>query len=465
MFLVIVIALSSCNGGSQSDKQTGKNYQIKDNVIVFDEPQRVEGQTSMLQFAAEPIENVRIGFIGLGMRGYDAVYRMSFIDGVEIVALCDLLPENVKRVQDSIIDKKNLPHPAEYVGDTAYMELCRRDDIDLVYICTNWQTHVPMAVYAMQHGKHVALEVPAATSVAECWQLVDVSEQTRKHCMMLENCCYDFFEMTALNMAKQGLFGEVIHGEGAYIHNLEPYWDLYQDNWRLDFNQKHSGDVYATHGLGPICQVLDIHRGDLMEYLVSMSTPSYNGKEIAKKKMGTDEFANGDITTTMIQTVKGKTILIEHNVYTYRPYNRLYQLTGTEGFANKYPIEGFTLMEKNLPEGFLKEGQKLNVHGFVPAEVRDKIMTEYLHPIAKEIEEKAKTVGGHGGMDFIMDYRLIYCLHNGLPLDEDVYDAAEWSCIGELCAASIENHGMPVKMPDFTRGDWNKIQGYKHAMK
>ena len=458
---MLIIAMSGC----KCDCSDGKNYQIKDNVIVFKEPQRVEGQTSMLGFADKPIENVRIGFIGVGMRGYDAVYRMSFIDGVQIVALCDLVQAKVDMVQDSILVKKGLPRAAEYVGDTAYMELCRRDDIDLVYICTNWQTHVPMAVYAMQHGKHVAVEVPAATNIEECWQLVDVSEQTRKHCMMLENCCYDFFEMTALNMAQQGLFGEVIHAEGAYIHNLEPYWHEYQDNWRLDFNQKYGGDVYATHGLGPICQVLDIHRGDRMEYLVSMSTPSYNGKLIAKEMMGTTDFANGDMTTTMIQTNKGKTILIEHNVYTYRPYNRLFQLTGTQGFANKYPIEGFTLLEENLPAGFLAEGQHLNPHSFVPRNVRDSLMKAYLHPIAREIENKAREVGGHGGMDFIMDYRLIYCLHNGLPLDQDVYDAAEWSCIGELTRASIENHGMPVKMPDFTRGDWNKVQGYKHAMK
>lgn len=459
--MLIIIALSSC----KCDCDNAKNYKIENNAIVFNEPQRVDGQTSMLGFAAESISVVRIGFIGLGMRGYDAVYRMSFIDGVEVVALCDLIQSKVDMVQDSILVKKGLPRAAEYVGDSAYMQLCERDDIDLVYICTNWQTHVPMAVYAMQHGKHVAVEVPAATNIEECWQLVDVSEQTRRHCMMLENCCYDFFEMTALNMAQQGLFGEVIHAEGAYIHNLEPYWHEYQNNWRLDFNQKHGGDVYATHGLGPICQVLDIHRGDRMEYLVSMTTPSYNGKLIAKEMMGTTDFANGDMTTTMIQTYKGKTILIEHNVYTYRPYNRLFQLTGTQGFANKYPIEGFTILEENLPAGFLAEGQHLNPHSFVPREVRDNLMKTYLHPIAKDIEDKARQVGGHGGMDFIMDYRLIYCLHNGLPLDQDVYDAAEWSCIGELTRASIENHGMPVKMPDFTRGDWNKVKGFKHAMK
>lgn len=460
--LVLVISMCCCTSNKEEE---AKNYKIIDNAIVFDEPQRAEGQTSMLQFAAEPLETVRIGFVGLGMRGPDAVNRMTYIDGVKAVALCDLLPENIEKVQRNVLEAKDLPRAAEYVGPEAYKELCERDDIDLVYICTGWQVHVPIAVYAMQHGKHVAIEVPAATSIEECWQLIDVSEQTRRHCMMLENCCYDFFEMTCLNMAQNGLFGEVIHGEGAYIHNLEPFWPYYQDNWRLDFNQKHSGDIYATHGLGPICQVLDIHRGDRMEYLVSMSTPSYNGLKIAKETMGVDTFANGDMTTTMIQTHKGKTILIEHDVYTPRPYNRLYQLTGTEGWANKYMKEGFTLKSGNLPECMMPDNEVLDYHTWVPENVKDSLLTAYKHPIIVDIEEKAKEVGGHGGMDFIMDYRLIYCLRNGLPLDEDVYDAAEWSCIGELSAASIENHGMPVKMPDFTRGDWDKVKGYKHASK
>lgn len=447
------------------DKGTNSNYRIKEGVIVFNEPERLDNQKSMLQFAAAPIDVVRIGFIGLGMRGPDAVSRMTYIDGVKVVALCDLLPDRVEKVQKEVLDAKGLPRAAQYSGEEGWKQLCQRDDIDLVYICTDWLHHVPMAVYAMQHGKHVVVEVPAATSVAECWQLVDVSEQTRRHCMMLENCCYDFFELTCLNMAQQGLFGEVIHGEGAYIHNLEPFWPYYQGNWRLDFDQKHSGDVYPTHGLGPLCQVMNIHRGDKMNYLVSMATPSYNGLKIAKEKMGVDTFANGDITTTMIMTEKGKTILLEHNVYTPRPYNRLYQLTGTKGFANKYPIEGLTLLEENIPDNVLPDHEDLSGHEFMSESLKDSIMEKYKSPIAKDIEEKAKEVGGHGGMDFIMDYRLIYCLHNGLPLDEDVYDAAEWSCIGELTAASIANNGTPVKVPDFTRGDWNKLNGYKHAMK
>ena len=463
-FIVAACILAACTPKPKEDRHG--NYVIKDNMIVFDEPQRQAGQQSVLQFTVDPIENVRIGFIGLGMRGYDAVDRITYIDGVTVTALCDIVPERVESVQTDILEARGLPRAADYSGSTdSWMGLCERDDVDLVYICTDWVNHVPMAVYAMQHGKHVAVEVPAATSIEECWQLVDVAEQTQRHCMMLENCCYDFFELTALNMAQQGMFGELIHGEGAYIHNLEPFWHEYYDNWRLKFNQNHAGDVYPTHGLGPLCQAFNIHRGDRMKTLVSMSTPSYNGKKIAKEMMDTEEFANGDMTTTMISTEQGKTLLIEHNVYTYRPYNRLYQLTGTDGFANKYPIQGFTLLNDKLPEGFLPEGTQLNPHAFVPAEVRDKILKEYLHPIAVEIEEKAKEVGGHGGMDFVMDYRLIYCLHNGLPLDQDVYDAAEWSCLGELTAASIANGGMPVAMPDFTRGDWNKVQGYRHAVK
>ena len=459
--IVLTLTLCRCNNTNTS----GKPYRIVDNTIVFDEPQRANGQKDVLLFAVAPIPVVRIGFIGLGMRGPDAVNRMTYIDGVNVVALCDLVPERVTKVQTEILEAKGLPKAAEYSGEEGWKQLCERDDIDLVYICTDWENHVPMAVYAMQHGKHVALEVPAATNIKECWQLVDVAEQTQRHCMMLENCCYDFFELTCLNMAKQGLFGDVIHAEGAYIHNLEPFWPYYQGNWRLKFNQQHNGDVYATHGLGPICQVMDIHRGDRMEFLVSMGTPSANGLKIAKEQMGAETFANPDMTTTMIRTNKGKTILLEHNVYTPRPYNRLYQLTGTEGFANKYPIQGFTLKSENLPAGITPDHEQLNYHTFVPEAIKDSLLKAYKHPIAKEIEAKAKEVGGHGGMDFIMDYRLIYCLQNGLPLDQDVYDAAEWSCIGELTAASIDNSSMPIKIPDFTRGAWDKTKGYKHAIK
>ena len=454
LFLACAVLLSACCS-------SGDGYRIKDGVIVFDEPAPAKGQEDMLLFAADPIDTVRTGFIGLGMRGPDAVRRFTYIDGAKVVALCDLEADRVAKSQE-ILAGRGKPAAAEYSGEDGWKQLCERDDIDLVYICTNWQTHVEMAVYAMECGKHVAVEVPAAMSVAECWRLVDTSERTRKHCMMLENCVYDFFELTCLNMAQQGLFGEVLHAEGAYIHNLEPFWDYYHDNWRLDFNQKHSGDVYATHGFGPDCQVLNIHRGDKLEYLVSMDTKSVVGLEVAKEKMGVDTFANGDQTSTLVKTRNGKTVLIQHNVYTPRPYDRMYQLVGTKGFADKYPNSAFAFEPDQIADA-AAEYDNLSSHSYVPREVRDSLMAKYKHPIAKEIEEKAREVGGHGGMDFIMDYRLVWCLRNGKPLDMDVYDAAEWSCLGELTAASIANGSKPVKIPDFTRGRWNKVDGLKLA--
>ena len=454
LFLACAVLLSACCS-------SGDGYRIKDGVIVFDEPAPAKGQEDMLLFAADPIDTVRTGFRGLGMRGPDAVRRFTYIDGAKVVALCDLEADRVAKSQE-ILAGRGKPAAAEYSGEDGWKQLCERDDIDLVYICTNWQTHVDMAVYAMECGKHVAVEVPAAMSVAECWRLVDTSERTRKHCMMLENCVYDFFELTCLNMAQQGLFGEVLHAEGAYIHNLEPFWDYYHDNWRLDFNQKHSGDVYATHGFGPDCQVLNIHRGDKLEYLVSMDTKSVVGLEVAKEKMGVDTFANGDQTSTLVKTRNGKTILVQHNVYTPRPYDRMYQLVGTKGFADKYPNSAFAFEPDQIADA-AAEYDNLSSHSYVPREVRDSLMAKYKHPIAREIEEKALEVGGHGGMDFIMDYRLIWCLRNGKPLDMDVYDAAEWSCLGELTAASIANGSKPVKIPDFTRGRWNKVDGLKLA--
>lgn len=455
-----MFALAALVCGCCGVKDCG-NYVIKDGVIEFKEPKPAEGQEDMLGFAAEPLDTVRVGFVGLGMRGPGAVNRFVNIEGTRIVALCDLEQERVDKAQ-GLLAGHGLKPAAEYAGADSWKALCERDDVDLVYICTNWQTHVEMAVYAMRHGKHVAVEVPAATSIEECWQLVDVSEQTRRHCMMLENCVYDFFELTSLNMAQQGLFGEVLHAEGAYIHNLAEFWDEYYDNWRLSFNQAHSGDVYATHGLGPDCQILDMHRGDRMQTLVSMATKSVVGKEIAKEKMGTEEFANGDQTSTLIQTANGKTILIQHNVYTPRPYDRMYQVVGTKGYAEKYPYPGFAFGAEQIKDA-VPDHENLSSHGFVPSDVRDTLMVKYQHPIVRDIEEKAKAVGGHGGMDFVMDYRLVWCLRNGKPLDMDVYDAAEWSCIGELSAASIANGSLPVRMPDFTRGRWQKIKGYSHA--
>lgn len=433
------------------------------NVIQVEVPARPAGQEDVIALTVPPIDTVRVGIIGLGMRGKGAVKRFLQIPGVKITALCDIEQKKVDNAQDRLA-KAGHPAAAGYFGsEDSWMEMCRRDDVDLIYIVTDWENHAKMGVYAMENGKHVAIEVPAAMTLDEIWQLIDTSERTRMHCMQLENCVYDYFELTTLNMAQHGVFGELLHVEGAYIHNLEDFWDEYWNNWRLSYNQKYRGDVYPTHGLGPACQLLDIHRGDRMKTLVSMDTKAVTGPKMVEKLTGEkcDDFKNGDHTLTMISTENGKTILIEHNVMNPRPYSRQYQLTGTDGFANKYPVQQYLLRPETATKSV--DHEVLDAHKPVSEEVKKSLMDKYKHRIHLELEEMAKKVGGHGGMDFIMDYRLIYCLRNGLPLDMDVYDLAEWCCLPELTRISLENGNMPVAVPDFTRGGWNKLDGYRHA--
>ena len=286
-------------------------------------PPRPAGQKDALLLTVPKLATVRVAFVGLGMRGPDAVDRWCHIPGTEVVALCDVEADRVEGAQ-KILERNGRHRAVAYSGSAeAYKKMCERNDVDIVYICTDWVHHVPIALYAMNHGKNVAIEVPAATSMDDIWQLVDTSERTRKHCMMLENCVYDFFEMAALNMAQQGLFGEVLHVEGSYLHNLDDFWTSYWNNWRLDFNQRHRGDVYPTHGIGPDCQVLNIHRGDRLDYLVAMDTKSVNGRKHVMRLTGNEcnDFANGDQTSTMIRTVNGKTIQLQHDVMTPRPYS------------------------------------------------------------------------------------------------------------------------------------------------
>ncbi len=436
-------------------------------TITTPVPERPAGVTDMVGYAAAPIDTVRVGFIGLGMRGYSAVERFVHIPGTKIIAICDIDTARVTR-SEKILSNAGLPAAATYGGEEdSWKALCERPDIDLVYIVTDWKHHAPMAKYAMEQGKHVAIEVPAAMNLDEIWDLIETSERTRKHCMMLENCVYDFFEMNTLNMAQQGLFGEVLHTEGSYIHNLEEFWPYYWNNWRMDYNREHRGDVYPTHGIGPACQLLDIHRGDRMTTLVSMDTKAVNGPAYIEKSTGKapESFANGDHTMTMIRTANGKTIHIQHDVVTPRPYSRMYQLTGTKGFANKYPSEGYAFEPEQISCDSIPDHENLSAHGFISDAQKQALTERYMHPIIKEVGEVAKKVGGHGGMDYIMDYRMIYCLRNGLPLDMDVYDLAEWCSLIPLSAISIENGSAPVEVPDFTRGAWNKIKGYRHAFK
>jgi predicted dehydrogenase len=406
---------------------------------------------NMSGYAAPKLDTVRVGVIGLGHRGGSAVKRLKQIENLDINGLCDLRQASIDA------SKKNLegtPHnPAIYTGsEEAWKKLCDSKDVDLVYITTPWHLHTPMAVYAMNQGKHVCVEVPAATTIDECWQLVETSERTRKHCMMLENCCYDFFELLTLNMARQGFFGEIVHGEGAYIHALlDSNFDknYYYDMWRLKENFR-KGNVYPTHGLGPICQVMNINRGDKMDYLVSVSGNDFmmsgKAKELAQKddfyKSFADKTFRGNMNTSTIRTTNGRTIMIQHDVTSPRPYSRIHLVSGTKASAQKYP-----------------EPERISIgHEWISQEEYKKIQEKYTPEIVKKVGEMAKKVGGHGGMDFIMDWRTIDCLRNGLPLDQDVYDAALWSSVGPLSEASVANRSNSVDVPDFTSGAWKNNQ-------
>lgn len=342
LFTVAALGLLlTCHISCTSQQKTQEAFA----PIKVETPARPAGQEDVIQLVAPKIDTVRVGFIGLGMRGPGAVARWTHIPGTKIIALCDLAPERVEKSQE-ILKNAGLPEAASYSGsEDAWKQLCEREDIDLVYIATDWKHHAEMGVYAMEHGKHVAIEVPAAMTLDEIWQLINTSEKTRKHCMQLENCVYDFFELTSLNMAQQGVFGEVLHVEGAYIHNLEDFWGTYWNNWRMDYNHKFRGDVYATHGMGPACQLLDIHRGDRMKTLVAMDTKAVNGPAYIKKQTGEEvtDFQNGDQTSTLIRTENGKTMLIQHNVMTPRPYSRMYQIVGADGYASKYPTQEYCL--------------------------------------------------------------------------------------------------------------------------
>lgn len=404
---------------------------------------------NMCGYAAPKIETVRIAVIGLGQRGSEAVERLSYIDGLEIVALCDKYPDRVAKAQLSL-QKMQRPKAAAYSGEEGWKAVCESKDIDLIYTPTPWHLHTPIALLAMKNGKHAAVEVPAAKTIDECWELVETSEKTKKHCMMLENCCYDFFEQLTLNMARQGMFGEIVHAEGAYIHDLTKDWlfnkNAYADMWRLKENIGHNGNLYPTHGLGPIAQCMNINRGDKFDHLVSMSSNDFTLNNKAKELAAKDDFFKeyvdrpyrGNMNTTLIRSNKGRTIMVQHDVSTLRPYSRIHLVSGTKGAAQKWPGP------ERIAFG----------HSWIKKEELDDLYKKHSTAIVDHIGAIAKDVGGHGGMDFIMDWRLIDCLRNGLPLDQDVYDAAAWSCLVPLSQRSVSKQSRTVDIPDFTRGAW-----------
>lgn len=425
----------------------------------FPVPERQPGQKSVLGLRVPPIANVRIAFIGVGERGSRALLRFAaFPEKATVKVACDLYQRKLDAVQQQL-DKQNYPYKVDYyTGSTDWKVICKRDDLDLVYVATPPGLHVPIAIEAMKNGKHVALEVPAAGTISDCWRLVDTAEQTQRHCMMLENCNYGDYELTIMNMVGKGLFGEPVHAEAGYLHNMEAYRFNFkdEDNWRKLGKPRSTpiieGNSYPTHGLGPIAHWLSINRGDKMNTINSVTSADFTLRQVIVEKLGPDsEYAKGyqrpDINTSIIRTAKGKTMLLFYSTVLRRPYSRAFLLNGTKGFTEGYP-QRFA-----LAPNFEKDQ--------TPEQVK-KTLEENRHPIYKKFLEEAKRFGGHGGMDTVMDLRLLYCLNNGLPLDIDVYDSAAWSAISQASLQSARLNGAPVEIPDFTRGAWETVDGVKY---
>lgn len=409
------------------------------------------GAAPMANFAAPPLKRIRIGFVGVGSRGTWAVHRISLIPGVEISAICDSNPERLDENR-AWLKEKGFSSAKEFGGDEGWRDLCDWGGIDVVYACTPWEMHVPVAVAAMKAGKHALVEVPAAMTVEDCWKLVETSEATHRHCMMLENCCYGENEMLALNLCRRGLLGDLVYGEAGYLHDCRSALKS-TDRWRLTWYEQHQGNLYPTHGLGPVAQCLDINRGDRFDYLVSVETKAAGLAAYGRGIFPADDWRHdvkllsGDVNNTLIRTVNGKSIFLGYSVHTPRPYSRINTVSGTKGIFMDYPLR--IAFEKMI-------GDK-SVHKFdekTTAEIRE----TYRHPMWRTAGAIAEKVGGHGGMDFIMDLRWIYCLQNGLPLDMDVYDLASWSCLCELTERSVRNRAETVDVPDFTRGAWRTMR-------
>ncbi len=402
---------------------------------------------SVAMMTTEPLPSVRIGFVGIGGMGSVHVKNLLEIEGAEIKAVGDIVRAKVERAQNWV-EAAGFPRPEGYSrGEYDFRRMCARDDLDLIFTATPWKWHVPICLQAMNSGKHAATEVPAAITVEDCWKLVHTSERTRKHCVMMENCCYGRSELMLLNMVRKGLLGELVHAEGGYLHDLRAikFSDHGEGLWRLQHSVNRNGNLYPTHGLGPLAQCMNINRGDRFDFMVSMSSKARGLNLYAEHVLPDDHpkaqhhYRLGDVNSSLIRTVNGITIILIHDCNLPRPYSRINLLQGTQGIFRGYPDRVY--IEGRTPG-----------HAYESAEGT---YQKYDHPLYKSLATRGEG-RGHGSMDYIEDYRLIQCLLQGSPPDMNVYDAAAWSAVSELSERSVANKSRPVDFPDFTRGEWQK---------
>ena len=410
-------------------------------------PQPARAAATMVGVPFEKRDVVRVAIVGTGLRGRSVLHELLGVDNVKITAICDTVPEKLDLAVKQLRDAGHTYEPARFTGDDhAYERLVQRDDIDLVYTATPWQWHVPVVLAAMKAGKHAATEVPAAYTIEDCWKIIDTSERTRRHCIMMENCSYGYNELLVLNMVRAGAFGELKHGGAAYNHDLREILFENRDEglWRRAHHTLRNANLYPTHGLGPVAAMMNINRGDKFDYLVSMSTPEMGltkwraDHEPKDSPKWAEKYVTGDLSLSLIKTAKGRTIRLEHDVSSPRPYSRINSVQGTKGIFEDYPARIYIEGEGENDRWTTLDGYK----------------AKYEHALWKQLGEKARA-GGHGGMDYVMAYRLIQTIREGLTPDMDVYDAASWSAPGPLSEISVAKGSMPVQFPDFTRGNWS----------
>jgi predicted dehydrogenase len=388
----------------------------------------------------------RFGIVGTGLRGRSVLNELLGVEGVKIVAIADVVPDKMARASKMITDAGQ-PAPATHSGDHGFEQLVKRDDIDFVYTATPWEWHVPVMLAALGAGKHCGSECPIGTTLKDLWALVDASEKARRHCLHLENCNYGETEMLVNRMVHDGIFGEVLHTEAAYLHDLRSILFETRDEglWRRAWHTRANANLYPTHGLGPVSWYLDVNSGDRYEYIVAVGGP-HRGLELWREAKldrsdprWAEKYITGDHNTSILKTVKGKTVMLQHDVSNPRPYTRHNRVQGTKGAFEDYP-----------PRVYI-EGQS----GGERWTTMDEWKKSHTDPLWTRLGDRAKN-GGHGGMDFVMAWRLVQCLREGLVPDYDVYDAATWSAPFPLSEMSVAKGSAPMKFPDFTRGEWSK---------
>ncbi len=424
-----------------------------------------KAQESIEVSKPKPIDPVRVGFVGIGVKGSAHLGNLLNMDGVEVRAVCDIIEAQCEEAQRQA-EHLGKPTPRAYTrGERDFERLCETEELDLVYTATPWRWHTPVCLAAMRNGKHAATEIPAAITLEECWELVETAEKTNRYCAMMENVNYFRPELTILRMIREGLLGELVHAEAGYMHDTR--WLKIKDTgdglWLGNHHAERNGNLYPTHGLGPVAWYMNINRGDRFDYLVSMSSNARGMDLYAKEHLPEGHpkrerhYINGDVNTSLIKTVNGLSIILKHDTDLPRPYSRDNIVQGTQGM-----VRGFPRFEVCI------EG-KDHRHQWKPG---DSFYEKYDHPLWNEVETRSASLPNAIGPlvkgavwrynpatelrngDFLEDFRLIQALRTGVAPDFDVYDAASWSAVSALSERSVANRSQLQEFPDFTKGNW-----------